>query len=71
MSKTNRRRGSPGPSLERFATTLRADFRFAPLNAFLVVAVFVVGLTVHLNVHPFSVRAVEVALGPPPLWRSS
>ena len=35
-------------SLEKFATTLRADFRFAPLNALLLVAIFVIGLVVHL-----------------------
>jgi regulator of protease activity HflC (stomatin/prohibitin superfamily) len=50
-------------SLERFATTLRADFRFAPVNALLMVAIFVAGLVVHLNVHPFSVEAVLLALG--------
>ena len=36
-------------SLEKFATTLRADFRFAPLNALVLIAMFVVGLVVHLN----------------------
>ena len=35
-------------SLEKFATTLRADFRFAPLNGLLLVAIFVIGLVVHL-----------------------
>jgi regulator of protease activity HflC (stomatin/prohibitin superfamily) len=50
-------------SLERFATTMRADFRFAPLNGLLLVAIFVAGLVAHLNVHPFSVDAVLLALG--------
>jgi pimeloyl-ACP methyl ester carboxylesterase len=50
-------------SLERFATTMRADFRFAPLNALLLVAFFVGGLVVHLSVHPFSVLAVAFSLG--------
>lgn len=50
-------------SLESFATTMRADFRFAPLNALLLVAIFVAGLVAHLNVHPFSVLAVALALG--------
>ncbi len=35
-------------SLEKFATTLRADFRFAPLNVLLLVAIFVIGLVLHL-----------------------
>ncbi|MFQ5654061.1 MAG: SPFH domain-containing protein [Planctomycetota bacterium] len=52
-----------GFSLERFAATARADFRFAPLNALLLVAIFVVGLVVHLRLHPFSVQAVALALG--------
>jgi len=50
-------------SLEKFATTARADFRFAPLNALLLVAIFVLGLVVHLALHPFSVQAVVLALG--------
>lgn len=53
----------PGISLERFATGLRADFRFAPVNGLLLVVIFVAGLIVHLNVYPFSVVAVELALG--------
>ncbi|MFH1739168.1 MAG: slipin family protein [bacterium] len=50
-------------SLEKFATTLRADFRFAPLNVLLLVAIFVIGLVVHLAVHTFSVQAVVLCLG--------
>jgi regulator of protease activity HflC (stomatin/prohibitin superfamily) len=50
-------------SLENFATTMRADFRFAPLNALLLVAILVAGLVAHLNVHAFSVLAVALALG--------
>jgi len=50
-------------SLEKFATSTRADFRFAPLNAFLLVAIFVVGLVAHLYLHEFSVRAVYLTLG--------
>jgi hypothetical protein len=50
-------------SLEKFATTARADFRFAPVNALLLVAVMVIGLAVHLNVHAFSTEAVVLALG--------
>ena len=52
-----------GISLERFATTTRADFRFAPFNALLLVGIFVLGLVVHLILHPFSVAAVVLCLG--------
>jgi regulator of protease activity HflC (stomatin/prohibitin superfamily) len=48
---------------ERFATTLRADFRFAPLNVSILLAVFVAGLLVHLSVHGFSTAAVGFTLG--------
>jgi regulator of protease activity HflC (stomatin/prohibitin superfamily) len=47
-------------SLEKFATTLRADFRFAPLNVLLLVGVFVLGLAVHLNRHAFDLEIVLV-----------
>ena len=50
-------------SLEQSATGTRADFRFAPLNAFLLVAIFVVGLVAHLYGHEFSVGAVYLTLG--------
>jgi hypothetical protein len=53
----------PGISFERFATGLRADFRFAPVNALLLVLIYVAGLIVHLSLYPFSVIAVELALG--------
>jgi len=53
----------PGFSVEKFATTARADLRFAPLNVFLLVALFGVGLAVHLAVHDFSITAVALALG--------
>jgi pimeloyl-ACP methyl ester carboxylesterase len=52
-----------GLSLEKFATTTRADFRFAPINAFLLVVIFVIGLVVHLALHPFTVEAVALSLG--------
>ena len=55
---------SPFPiSFERFAASSRADFRFAPLNVLLLVMISVAGLTAHLNVHEFTVEAVEVSLG--------
>ena len=48
---------------EAWAAKLRADFRFGPLNALVLVAVFVAGLVVHLNLHEYSVTAVALALG--------
>ncbi len=51
-----------GFSLEKFATTLRADFRFAPLNVLILVAVFVIGLVVHLILYSFSMQAVLLFL---------
>ena len=50
-------------SLERFAASARADFRFAPLNALLLVVFFVIGLFVHLSLYPFNVHAVALCLG--------
>ncbi len=49
--------------LEQFAVSLRADFRFAPLNALLLVVIFVVGLVVHLGLYAFSARAVLLFVG--------
>jgi regulator of protease activity HflC (stomatin/prohibitin superfamily) len=48
----------PGFSIEKFATSIRADFRFAPLNILLLVAIFVIGLVVHLILYPFSMNVV-------------
>jgi regulator of protease activity HflC (stomatin/prohibitin superfamily) len=50
-------------SIERFATTIRADFRFAPLNILLLVAFFTIGLVVHLSLHSFSMHAVLLFIG--------
>jgi len=50
-------------SLEKFATTLRADFRFAPLNVLILVGIFMAGLVVHLNQNSFSLHAVLLFLG--------
>jgi len=52
-----------GFSLESFATTSRADYRFSPLNVLLLVAVMVAGLVVHLAVYPFSLTAVVLSIG--------
>ena len=50
-------------SLEKFATTMRADFRFAPLNVLILVVIFVIGLTVHLSLYSFSNELVAFCLG--------
>ena len=50
-------------SLEKFATGLRADFRFAPLNVLLLIGLFAIGLSIHLAVHPFSIEVVLLFLG--------
>lgn len=66
MSKTSSTQGISrvlgGWSIEKFATTARADFRFAPLNALLLVAFFVAGLILHLALYPFNVDAIILAL---------
>jgi hypothetical protein len=59
MSKTASSRGI----LEQFATSMRADFRFAPLNALLLIGIFGAGLAMHLSVHEFDVMAVRLAMG--------
>jgi hypothetical protein len=61
MTGTNKTAGSrslPNLSLERFATSMRADFRFAPVNVLLLVAVFAVGLIVQLVLYGFNFDAV-------------
>jgi regulator of protease activity HflC (stomatin/prohibitin superfamily) len=63
FSKPAGSRSVPGISLERFATSMRADFRFSPLNVLLLVAFFAVGLIVHLAVYGFNVDAVVLFLG--------
>jgi len=50
-------------ALDRFATTSRADLRFAPLNGLILVGLFVAGLAVHLALHEYSIAAVTLALG--------
>ena len=46
----------------RIAALRRGDFRFGPLNVFLLVFIFVAGLTVHLNVHAVTLDAVLFAI---------
>ena len=62
-SKKGRGKARRGISFERFSTSSRADFRFAPLNALILVAIYVAGLTVHMNIYEFSSDAVFLALG--------
>jgi len=50
-------------AFQDFATTLRADFRFAPLNALLLIAIFVAGLVVYLQLYSFSPQAVLLFMG--------
>jgi regulator of protease activity HflC (stomatin/prohibitin superfamily) len=52
-----------GERLDKSATTLRADFRFAPLNILALVAIFVIGLAVHLSLYEFSPTAVLLFIG--------
>ena len=50
-------------ALERFATSFRADFRFAPINIMMLVALCLLGLVVHLAVFPFNLEAVITMIG--------
>jgi regulator of protease activity HflC (stomatin/prohibitin superfamily) len=50
-------------ALERFATSFRADYRFAPLNIMILVAVCLAGLSVHLAVFPFRLEVVITMIG--------
>jgi regulator of protease activity HflC (stomatin/prohibitin superfamily) len=42
----------------KLVSSLRADFRFAPLNALFLIGIFVAGLVLHLNAYPFNTDAV-------------
>jgi regulator of protease activity HflC (stomatin/prohibitin superfamily) len=52
-------------SLEAILRVLnwRKDFRFAPPNALILVGLFIIGLAIHLNLYPFTIQAVYLALG--------
>jgi regulator of protease activity HflC (stomatin/prohibitin superfamily) len=63
LPKSGLEKALSGFSIERFATGLRADFRFAPLNVLLMVSFFVIGLVIHLALHSFSLHAVQLFLG--------
>jgi len=46
-------------SLEKFAISFSADYRFGPINIFILVFITMIGLTIHLMLYPFSIQAVE------------
>lgn len=48
----------PRISLERFSATVRADYRFAPFNAAILIGVMLLGLVLHVVRYDFSVIAV-------------
>jgi regulator of protease activity HflC (stomatin/prohibitin superfamily) len=50
-------------TLERFATSFRADYRFGPLNIMILVAICLGGLMAHLAVYPFRLQAVITMIG--------
>lgn len=58
MAKTLARGG-----IGTFEPAIQPDFRFSPLNAFLLVGLFVIGLFVHLSRYEYRVEAVLPALG--------
>lgn len=61
--RTGHGKSRAGISFERFSSSSRADFRFAPVNFLLLVGFYVAGLTVHINVYDFSPDAVYLSLG--------
>jgi hypothetical protein len=63
FSTSPAQKSSLGEQLDKFATTLRADYRFAPLNGLLLVAIFVIGLVVHLSLYSFNPTAVLLFMG--------
>lgn len=65
MSMLAGRHGSPSSQRlmhKKIAMLKRGDFRFGPLNVFLLVVLFVAGLIVHLNVYEVTVDAVLFAI---------
>ena len=49
-------------SLEKFAVSFRADYRFGPINIFLLVGISMIGLIAHLSVHSYSLLAVKFTI---------
>jgi len=50
-------------SLERFATSFQADYRFGPLNIAMLVMLCLAGLVTHLTVYPFRLDTVITMMG--------
>ena len=59
IGTTSKPRGPAGAS----SASDRDDFRFAPLNALLLVIIFVTGLAIHLSVSGFAMQPVYLAVG--------
>ena len=53
----------PNVSLEGFAASVRADYRFAPFNALVLVVLMMLVLVAHVIRYEFSVAAVVFAVG--------
>ncbi len=47
----------------KLLSSIHADFRFAPLNALVLIGIFVAGLVVHLGTYSFSTTAVQLFMG--------
>jgi regulator of protease activity HflC (stomatin/prohibitin superfamily) len=52
----------PSVSLDAFGASARADYRFAPFNAFLLMVLMLAGLVVHVVYYNFSVPALVYTL---------
>ncbi len=52
----------PRISLERFSMSSRADYRFSPFNALLLLAMMLAGMAVHIAVYRLSVEVVVYAI---------
>jgi hypothetical protein len=50
-------------TLESFAISFMADFRFGPLNIMILVILNLIGLIVHLLVYPFQLEVVITMVG--------
>lgn len=50
-------------ALERFAQSFHADFRFAPINIMVLLAILLAGLGAHFAVYPFDLDVVITILG--------
>jgi len=60
---TTKAKGLCEISLEKFATGMRADYRFAPLNVLLLVGLFTLGLAGHLHRYGYDLQVVVLFIG--------